>query len=89
MDPQLQLAFGAFEYVIEEVENLRGMHNVDECLKRLHHAREALDETVMLPVFAHMMLYALSSMKDRNSQVNQTEDQSILNSFEVVDGDHL
>jgi hypothetical protein len=89
MDPNLQLAFGAFEYVIEEVENLRGTYNVDECLKRLHKAREALDETVMMPVFAHMMLHALSSMKDRNSQVYQIEDQSILNSFEVVDGDHL
>lgn len=89
MDPKLQLALGAFEYVIEEVENLRGTYNVEECLSRLHKAREALDEAIMLPVFAHMMLHALSLKKNQSSQGVQIEDQSILDSFEVVDGDHL
>ena len=89
MDPNLQLAFGAFEYLIDEVENLRGVYNVDECLIAIKKAREALDDAVLVPVMATIMLQLLSSKSSQNLQVTQSRDQSILDSFEVVDGDRL
>ena len=84
MDPNLELTYGAFEYLLDEVDRLRNIYAVDECIDKIKKAREALDSAVMVPVLLHLMLRTPSTASFQNLLGCPSSNQSTSNSLSTV-----